>query len=187
MATGGGGPWGDRPPRRPKVGAGRTELVRRVTARGGNERRRAAEAARRGMQRAPSGRLLKRMQQVELPAPVKSAFAEVVRQSRVVQEKFLPRQRLRPLLLGLAGLWVAWTFLLGDVGVPRLLWIRWQNDRLEHEIARLEIENARLQTEVTELKSGGPEVVEKVAREEHAMVKDGEVLVRFYDGKSKGK
>lgn len=183
MATGLTGPWGNRPPQRPKVGAGRTALVRRVVARGGNERRHAAQAARRGLQRGPSGRLLKRMSEVELPAPVKTAFVEVVRQSRLVQEKFLPRQRLRPLLLALAGLWFAWTFVIGDAGIPRLFWVRFQNERLERHIAELERDNARLQTEVTQLKSGGAEVVERIAREEHAMVKDGEVLVRFHDGK----
>lgn len=183
MAAGLSNPWGERPPRRPKVGAGRTALVRRVAARGGNERQRAAEAARRGMQRGPSGRLLKRMAEVELPAPVKTAFVEVVRQSRLVQEKFLPRQRLKPLLLALAGLWVLWTFVLGDAGIPRLFWVRYQNSRLEHRITQLEVDNARLQSEVKELKSGGAETVERIAREEHAMVKDGEVLVRFYDGK----
>jgi cell division protein FtsB len=166
------------------VGAGRTALVRRVAARGGNERRRAAEAARRGLQRGPRGRLLPRVGRVDLPTPVKSAFAEVVRQSRLVQQRFLKRQRLRSIGIGLAVIWALWTFVLGDAGLPRLLWIQWQNERLEREIGRLEVENARLTAEVNQLRRGGEGIVDKLAREEHAMVRDGEVLVRFYDGKA---
>jgi cell division protein FtsB len=166
------------------VGTGRAALVRRVTARGGNEQRRAAEAARRGLRRGPSGRLLQRVARVELPTPVRSAFAEVVRHSRVVQQKFLQRQKLRTIGIGLAVIWAVWTFVLGDAGIPRLLWVQWQNGRLAHEIERLEVENARLNEEVRHLRSGAEGIVEELAREEHAMVRDGEVLVRFYEGKA---
>lgn len=186
MAAGVGGPWGDRAPKRPSVGAGRVALARRVEARGGRERRRAAEAARRGMSRTPRGRLLQRVARVadvELPSPVKSAFVEVVRQSRLVQQKFLQRQKLRGLAIGLAAVWAAWTFLLGDASLPRIVWVRLQNERLEKRIERLEVENARLAAEVEELEGGGAAMVERLAREEHAMVRDGEVLVRFYEGK----
>ena len=185
MAAGVGGPWGDRAPKRPEVGAGRVALVRRVTARGGNERRGALEAARRGMRRGPSGRLLKRVAEVEIPQPVKNAWTELVRQSRFVQQKLLQRQKLKNVGIALAAIWAAWTFVLGDAGVPRLLWTKWQNERLEREIRQLEIENAHLRTEVQALEGGGDEIVDQLAREEHALVKDGDVLVRFYEGKPK--
>jgi cell division protein FtsB len=179
--TTGIGPFGERPPARPQVGAGRTALVRRVEARGGRERSRAAQAARRGMQRGPTGRLLKRVAEVDFPAPVKTAFAEVFRQSRVVQQKYLPRQKLRTIGLGLAAIWAVWTFILSDAAVPRLLWVRYQNERLERQVKKLEVEEAKLRDEVETLHRGGDELVDKLAREEHAMVKDGEILVRFYD------
>lgn len=185
MAAGVGGPWGDRAPKRPNIGAGRVALVRRVTARGGHERRNALEAARRGMRRGPSGRLLKRVAEVEIPQPVKNAWTEVVRQSRLVQQKLLERQKLKNVAIGLAVIWATWTFLLGDAGVPRLFWVKVQNDRLEREIQRLEIDNAHLRSEVQQLEKGGNEIVDRLSREEHALVKDGDVLVRFYEGKKR--
>jgi cell division protein FtsB len=168
------------------VGAGRVALARRVTARGGNERRGALEAARRGMRRGPSGRLLKRVADVEIPQPVKNAWIEVVRQSRFVQQKLLQRQKLKNIGIALAAIWVAWTFVLGDSGLPRILWARWQNERLEAEIQQLKVKNAHLRTQVQELERGGDEIVDRLAREDHALVKDGDVLVRFYEGKKKG-
>ena len=185
MAVGIGGTFGDQAPRRPAVGAGRSALMRRAQARGGGERRRAAEAARRGMRRGPRGRLLKRVADTKLPGPVRSAFVEVVRQSRIVQQKFLQRQKLRNVGLGLVAIWIAWTFLLGDAGVPRMLWLRWHNARLAQQIEELTAQEALLQSEVKQLRGGGDALVEKVAREEHALVRDGEVLVRFYDPKHK--
>ena len=185
MAAGVGGPWGDHAPRRPDVGAGRIALKRRVTARGGNERRGALEAARRGMRRGPKGRLLQRVAEVDLPQPVKNALGEMARQSRLVQQKLLQRQKLKNVAIGLAAIWVAWMFVLGDAGAPRLLWVKYQNERLGHEIERLAIENAHLQAEVSQLEGGGNEIVDRLAREDQAMVKDGEVLVRFYDPKGK--
>lgn len=133
------------------------------------------------MQRGPTGRLLKRVAHVDFPAPVKTAFAEVVRQSRVVQQKYLPRQRLRSVGIGLAAIWAAWTFVLGDASFTRLLWVRYNNERLERQVKKLELEEATLRSEVDQLHRGGDALVDKLAREEHAMVKDGEVLVRFYE------
>ncbi|MFN8179103.1 MAG: septum formation initiator family protein [bacterium] len=185
MAAGVGGPWGDHAPQRPSVGAGRIALKRRVTARGGNERRGALEAARRGMRRGPKGRLLQRVAEVDLPQPVKNALGEMARQSRLVQQKLLQRQKLKNVAIGLAAIWVVWMFILGDAGAPRLLWVKYENERLGREIERLAIENAHLQAEVSQLEGGGNEIVDRLAREEQAMVKDGEVLVRFYDPKGK--
>ena len=44
---------------------------------------------------------------------------------------------------------------------------------------------AAVRTEVQALEGGGDEIVDQLAREEHALVKDGDVLVRFYEGKPK--
>ena len=89
----------------------------------------------------------------------------------------------RLLLTGIviAAGWACWTFVLGDAGVPRLLSLRHQNRELERELARLDGQRERLQSEVRSLRKGDAAVIERIAREEHALVRDGEVLVRFFE------
>ncbi len=178
-----GGPWGDAPPRMPKPGSGRAALAKRAQARGGGERRKAAEAARRGLTRGSGNRRPRRSGDGgRLTRPVKGAIQSVVRHSRAVQQKYLEAQRLRNVALALAGLWVLWTFLIGDASLPRLWSVDRQNHRLTTEIETMQQHEAELKAEVRSISGRqDPEALERAARVEHAMVRNGEVLVRFYD------
>ena len=170
------GPWGDRPPRKPRVGAGRAALAKRAKSRGGGERKRSAAAARRGLSRG-RGRRRKGFRLSEW-APA----AELMRFSRLFEQKFLNRQRLRNLVFAVVGAWVAWTFLIGDASLTRLWFVRHQNARLQREIDGLSADEAHFQGDVTALANPrNREALELVARDEHALVRDGETLVRFYD------
>jgi cell division protein FtsB len=176
-------PWGDTPPRRPATGAGRAALAKRARARGGAERRASAEAARRGLSRGRSNRRARRRSDRpdgDLLRPVRRGWGFLVQHSRHFRQRFLLQRRIRHLVLAVAVAWAAWTFLLGDAGVPRLLSLKHQNGHLEREIGALEAEQARLEAEVKALAKGDRTAIERVARDEHAMVRDGEVLVRFY-------
>jgi len=181
-------PWGDRPPRRPKVGAGRSVLAKRAKGRGRISRgardllsraqeRRRTEAARRGLSRGRRrGGWGKRF-----GPPVRGAAAQLTRFYGIFEQKFLIRQRLRTILLTLAAIWALWTFGIGDAGVVRLLHVKHQNAELVPEIEKLTEEEATLDREVRALTDPEDQAtLEKVAREQHALVKDGEVLVRFY-------
>ncbi len=185
------GPWGDRPPRKPKVGAGRAALAKRAKARGGSERKTSAEAARRGLDRGRRGRPNRRRSGGRgnsrvgqaIGAPVRGAAAELGRWGRVFEQRFLLRQRLRTVLLALAAVWIVWTFLVGDASLPRLWAVQRQNASLTATIDDLSEREGSLRAEVVALDGrGAPPELERIAREEHAMVRDGEVLVRFRDG-----
>jgi cell division protein FtsB len=170
------GPWGKRPPRKPRVGAGRAALAKRAKVRGGGEQR-AAQAARRALTR---GRKRRKSRGLQLsrwgPA------AELLRFSRVFEQKFLNRQRLRHLVVALAGVWLAWTFLIGDASLPRLWSVERENAALEAEIEKLTRHEERLAADVKALENPRDKrALELVARDEHALVRDGEKLVRFYE------
>lgn len=179
------GPWGGSPPRKPKVGAGRAALTKRAKARGKTGAKRAskaqertrAEAARRGLsrgrRRGGNGKRFGR--------PIRGATNELRRYYGLFEQRFLTRQRLRTILLALAAAWAMWTFVIGDAGVFRLLHVKHQNAQLAPEIEALTREEQELQRQVRALEKADPVTVEHVAREQHALVKDGEVLVRFYD------
>ena len=180
------GPWGDRPPKKPRVGAGKAALAKRAKTktkrkaaggRAGRGERKRVEAVRRGLSRnRRRGGLGKRFGR-----PVRGAASELSRFYGLFEQKFLIRQRLRTILVALAVVWAAWTFLIGDAGILRLLHVKHQNDRLAPEIEELERRQEELLQEVRALTNPeATDFLEKVAREEHALVKDGEVLVRFY-------
>lgn len=182
------GAWGSSTPKRPKPGAGREALSRRAKARGGKERRASAQAARRALSRGPSGRRRRKIGDGKLTRPVRGAWNQFVRYSKSVQKRFLVTQRLRNLVLAIAGVWVAWTFLLGDASLIRLWSVRRANVRTDAQIRQLETREIELKEEVHALSTGNdPATIERLAREEHALVRDGEKLVRFYadDGKTK--
>jgi cell division protein FtsB len=107
--------------------------------------------------------------------------AELLRFSRIFEQKFLSRERLRHIVLAVVAVWVLWTFMIGDAGVPRILWVRHENAKLREKIGELSVVETELKAEVKALRDGKDlKAFEKVAREEHALVKDGEKLVRFY-------
>jgi cell division protein FtsB len=179
-------PWGNTAPQAPRPGSGRAALARRATARGGRERRTAAAAARRARDRGSSGRRRSPRDGGAIGKPIRGAWNELVRHSRTVQQGFLATQRLRHVLLALAAVWVIWTFLLGEASLPRLLSVRHDNGKLAHEISELEGREATLKKEVKALETGSdPALVERLARKEHAMVREGEQLVRFVDEEGK--
>ena len=174
MKRRGANPWGDVTPRKPKVGAGREALKRRAKARGGRERKASAEAARRGLRRAGANR--RRMRN-----PFRSASGEVRRFAGLFQQQFVARKRLRHLLIAIGAVWMLWTFGIGDGSLTRLWMVKHKNARLEARIAELTAQHAALKEEVEALEDPrNDEALELVARDDHALVKDGEVLVRFY-------
>jgi len=116
--------------------------------------------------------------------PIRGAANELRRYYGLFEQKFLIRQRLRTILLALAAAWALWTFVIGDAGVFRLLHVKHQNARLAPEIEALAREEEDLLREVRLLEQADPATLEHVAREQHALVKDGEVLVRFYDAEA---
>jgi cell division protein FtsB len=166
------------------VGAGRAALAKRAKAGGKRgsrtQERKRAEAARRGLSRGKrrggSGKSFGR--------PIKGAANELMRFYGLFEQKFLIRQRLRTILLTLAAAWALWTFVIGDAGVFRLLHVKHQNEQLAPEIEKLQRQEQELLADVKALEQADPVTVEHVAREQHALVKDGEVLVRFYDGEA---
>ena len=176
-----GGPWGERPPQRPKVGAGRTALARRAKARGGGERRDSAVAARRGLSRGSGNRRGRKRIDPGVLVPVRRGWGVLAQHTRHFQQRFLAQRRLRHILVAIAVGWVAWTFLIGDAGLPRLLALRHGNAKLEGEVAGMEAVQVDLETDVRALEQGDRAMIEWIARDEHAMVRDGEVLVRFFD------
>jgi len=176
-----GGPWGERPPRRPKVGAGRTALAKRAKARGGRESRASAVAARRGLSRGTGNRRARKRVDPGALAPMRRGWGVLAQHTRHLQQRFLAQRRLRHLVVAIALGWVAWTFLLGDASLPRLLALRHRNAKLEGEVTGMETEQSSLETDVRALEKGDRAMIERIARDEHAMVKDGEILVRFYD------
>ncbi len=102
--------------------------------------------------------------------------------SRLFEQKFLLRQRLRTVLIALAGVWVLWTFVIGPASLARLWFVDRDCARLESEIADLSAQEAALRAEVEALQDPkNARALEWVARDEHAMVRDGEKLVRFYE------
>jgi cell division protein FtsB len=158
-------------------GAGRAALSRRARARGGRERRQSTAAARRALRRGKTPR-------PDRGRRIRGAAAELRRVSRLVEQKFVTRQRLRNVALALAGIWILWTFALGDASLPKLWSVKSQNHKLAARIDELRVQAKQLEDEVRALDDrSDPGAMEKVAREDLGYVRDGEVLVRFYDGK----
>lgn len=133
------------------------------------------------MQRASAGG----KGRLKLPAlrmPKIRALAQVVDLSSRFQQKYLQRQRVQSVILVLVGIWVVWTFLLGDASLPRLVALRQENHKLSKEVEALREEQTGLQAEVSALKrEKQSRAVERIARDQHSMIKDDEILVKFYE------
>jgi len=78
--------------------------------------------------------------------------------------------------LALAAL-LTYIFVFGRHGYLRRRELERENARLAAELAEVQRENAALKRELKELDD--PAAVEKIAREELGLVKDGEVVYRF--------
>jgi cell division protein FtsB len=121
-------------------------------------------------------------QQLLARLPESGVVAKLRSTSRLAQQTFLKKHRLRDVLILLAAIWVLWTFGLSEAGLPKLVAVKRQNAELRVEIEELEAREAALRVEVDALKDRrNTRAVEHAARDEHAMVKDGEVLVRFHE------
>jgi len=168
-------PWGGNVSRKPRIGAGREALAKRTAPR---ERPATVEAARRGLHRAKNR--VRRSHQASKPGPIRGAAAKLRAFAGLFEQRFLDRKRLRHILLAFAAIWALWTFVLGDAGLPRLWSIRRSNTAITHEIEAMKERETELRKRVGALEDPSDlRALEEVAREEHALVREGEVLVRF--------
>jgi cell division protein FtsB len=78
--------------------------------------------------------------------------------------------------LGLAALLV-YVFVFSRHGYLRRRQLERENAQLQSELARLRTENAELRREISSMDD--PAVVEKLAREQLGLVKDGDTVYRF--------
>jgi cell division protein FtsL len=81
-------------------------------------------------------------------------------------------------VFALAALLV-YVFIFSRHGYLRRRELARENERLHAELQKLQDENARLREELNRLED--PEAVEKLAREELGLVKDGETVYRFVE------
>lgn len=75
------------------------------------------------------------------------------------------------------AIWFVSAILLGDSGLFSILRMKGMKGALQDEISALEAERDRAATYNDELRND-PETVEKVAREEYGMIKEGETCYR---------
>lgn len=79
------------------------------------------------------------------------------------------------------GIWFACSILLGDTGLFSIVRMHGMRDDLEAEMRALELEKA----ETEELRGNlenDPATIEKIAREEYGMIRDGEICYRIDAG-----
>ncbi len=88
-----------------------------------------------------------------------------------------------PRLLIIGGIIATW-LLLQFVWFDTYSWVRYQQWQLEHE--QLVQENEQLETEIQELQkflqtTPSDELIEKIAREQYGMRREGEIVYRVED------
>lgn len=176
--------WGSKPPRRPRPGSGRAALAKKARERKTTASQRptagqktSTKAARRAIRRtkgSPRG-------ESGAPRPIQGAAQELRRVSRLVEQKIGDRQRLRHILLALGGMWVIWTFALGEASLPKLWAANRRNAALSRQIEALTADLTEVHAEVIALDDpNNPEALEEAGRLEYGLIKDGEKLVKFY-------
>jgi len=86
------------------------------------------------------------------------------------------------------AIWFSSAILLGDNGLVSILQMKGMTRSLEHDIRALEEEKAQTK-ELRDNLDKDPWTIEKVAREEYGMIKDGETVyrVRLEEGTAAGK
>lgn len=87
------------------------------------------------------------------------------------------RQKVTRLVLVGLGLWVLWILFAGDTSLVELWKLKRENGKLRAEIAELERRLTELDREEKNLED--PEYLEKIAREEYGMIRDGEICYRL--------
>lgn len=98
---------------------------------------------------------------------------ETVHTARARRRRWLIRIAVA---LGLAAVLV-YVFVFGRHGYLRRRQLERENAQLESELTRLRAENAELRREITSMDD--PAVIEKLAREQLGLVKDGDTVYRF--------
>ncbi|WP_460180435.1 FtsB family cell division protein [Thermodesulfovibrio sp. TK110] len=81
-------------------------------------------------------------------------------------------------LLFLIILFLAYSFLFGDMGYLKYLELKKNEQRLIKEINRISMENNTLKNEIELLKKD-PSYMEKYAREKFGVIKPGEMVFQF--------
>jgi len=79
------------------------------------------------------------------------------------------------------GLWFAYAVLFGDTGLVSIIHMHGMEDELIEEIAELEAEREDTEALREDLEND-PWTLEKVAREEYGMIKEGETCYRVEPG-----
>ncbi len=79
------------------------------------------------------------------------------------------------------GIWFACSILLGDTGLISIVRMRGMRDDLEAEIGALESQKADTETHRDNLEND-PATIERIAREEYGMIRDGEICYRVETG-----
>jgi len=99
---------------------------------------------------------------------------------RIDHRAIFARRQFKRLCWLLAGIWVVYTFLLGDFSVFRYLVLRGENSSLRAEIVETEgrLDSLRV---LTENLRDDRETIERVARERYHMVRDDEVAYVFVE------
>jgi cell division protein FtsB len=75
---------------------------------------------------------------------------------------------------------LVYLFVFSKYGYLRMRDLQKENDELEERVAEVEDENEELQTEIGRLEDD-MEAVERLAREELGLVKEGETIYRFIE------
>ena len=75
------------------------------------------------------------------------------------------------------GIWFACAILLGDTGLISIVRMHGMRDDLEAEVEALELEKAETEKLRDDLEND-PATMERIAREEYGMIRDGEICYR---------
>ncbi len=93
--------------------------------------------------------------------------------------EFVSRQKIGRIIAVALGLWLLWILLAGDTSLVQLWKLKKENTEILEEIGRLEGRLEDLATEEDNLQN--PEHLEKLAREEYGMIREGETAYRIVD------
>jgi len=102
-----------------------------------------------------------------------------LRRSARAYDRGAPAKILRILGWALA-IWFGSAILFGDTGLVSILRMRSMRDRLDEEIQALEAQKTATE-ERRDALANDPDEIERVAREEYGMIRDGEICYRIIE------